>query len=439
MAVEECYICFESIHCITETAFEDNDSTPPSSSSSSPLSPSSSSSSSSPSSSSSSSSPSSSSSSSSLPLSTLSPGASKRWAVYGSPGRSTGKNIQSVAKIGTSLGCGKEHQYCLECLAKYVNTEVKARHWPVCCPSDRCMQQISVKLVEAVLGEGALEWHMLGVEHAISNKLYCPNEACNIMMERDSRNMTQTVNCPYCKEPFCTACSGKGHTGKTCAQVKTLAEAENEVALHCLAKEKKWSQCPKCKHMVDKISELLKVPETATADEIREAYKREALRTHPDRSTNIGGPDGEPPLSKEAATVLFQQVADAYYVLSNTERRREYDLARRSHSRTSWSTSAGPHAEAETVFGGVFEELLRPEVENPRSFYSPIGMASGAALGFICGGVPGALIGGFSGKQLGKIRDHKGVSVMEAFGRLEHAHKAAIIASLAAKIFSSLQ
>ncbi|KAG0322138.1 hypothetical protein BG000_003011, partial [Podila horticola] len=131
---------------------------------------------------------------------------------------------------------------------------------------------------------------------------------------------------------------------------------------------------------------LLKVPETATAEEIREAYKREALRTHPDRSTNLGGPDGEPPLSKEAATVLFQQVADAYYVLSNTERRREYDQARRSHSRNSWSTTAEPHAEADAVFGGVFEELLRPEVENPRSFYSPIGMASGAALGFICGG-----------------------------------------------------
>ncbi|KAI9238478.1 MAG: DnaJ domain-containing protein [Podila humilis] len=185
--------------------------------------------------------------------------------------------------------------------------------------------------------------------------------------------------------------------------------------------------------------DLLKVPETANAEEIREAYKREALRTHPDRSTNIGGPGGEPPLSKEAATVLFQQVADAYYVLSNPERRREYDLARKSHSRNSWSTSSAPHAEANTVFGGVFEELLRPEVENPWNFYSPIGMASGAALGFICGGVPGALIGGYGGKQLGKIRDHKGVSVMEAFGRLEHAHKAAIIATLAAKIFSSLQ
>ncbi|KAF9939644.1 hypothetical protein BGZ67_009121 [Mortierella alpina] len=138
----------------------------------------------------------------------------------------------------------------------------------------------------------------------------------------------------------------------------------------------------------------------------------------------------------------FPDYYDAYYVLSNVDRRREYDNARRSRSRESrsaWSASAPHHAEAETVFGGVFEELLRPEVQNPRYFYSPIGMASGVALGFICGGVPGALLGGYGGKTLGRIRDQKGVSVMEAFGRLEHAHKAAIIASIAAKIFQSLQ
>ncbi|KAI1320674.1 hypothetical protein EDD11_010208 [Mortierella claussenii] len=192
---------------------------------------------------------------------------------------------------------------------------------------------------------------------------------------------------------------------------------------------------------------LLKVEENATTEQIREAYKREALRTHPDRTTNIGGPDGERPLSKEEATVLFQQVAGksslhAYYVLSNNERRREYDVARRSQNRASrnaWSASAPHHAEPDIVFGGVFEELLRPEVQNPSTLYSPIGMASGAALGFICGGIPGALLGGYGGKTLGRIRDQKGVSVMEAFMRLEHAHKAAIIASLAAKIFYSLK
>lgn len=86
---------------------------------------------------------------------------------------------------------------------------------------------------------------------------------------------------------------------------------------------------------------------------------------------------------------IFFLDLDAYYILSNKDRRREYDIARKSHSRESWnawSTSAPHHAEADTVFGGVFEELLRPEVQNPTSFYSPIGMVSGAALGFIVAG-----------------------------------------------------
>ncbi|KAK3824603.1 MAG: DnaJ domain-containing protein [Benniella sp.] len=182
--------------------------------------------------------------------------------------------------------------------------------------------------------------------------------------------------------------------------------------------------------------ELLHIHETATADEIREAYKREALRTHPDRTTNIGGPNGDP-LSHEEATALFQQVADAYYVLSDPSRREQYDKARKTRSRTSRATWG--HAEPDRVFGNVFEELLRPEIDNPSTFYSPIGMASGAALGFICGGLPGALVGAYGGKTLGRIRDQKGVSVMEAFGRLEHAKKAAIIAALAAQVFHTLK
>lgn len=83
-------------------------------------------------------------------------------------------------------------------------------------------------------------------------------------------------------------------------------------------------------------------------------------------------------------------VIDAYYVLSDPRRREQYDKARKT--RTSTSKATWGHAEPDTVFGNVFEELLRPEVENPSSFYSPIGMASGAALGFICGGLPGAVM-----------------------------------------------
>lgn len=88
-------------------------------------------------------------------------------------------------------------------------------------------------------------------------------------------------------------------------------------------------------------------------------------------------------------------IVDAYFVLSDSHRRKQYDVARKSQnstSRTTWESTSNHHAEANTVFGNVFEELLRPEVENPTNFYGPFGMASGAVLGFICGGLPGAVM-----------------------------------------------
>ncbi|KAF9084447.1 hypothetical protein BGX23_010506 [Mortierella sp. AD031] len=346
-------------------------------------------------------------------------------------------------KLGGSLHMSKDHAFCLECLTRHVDTMVKAHAWPIYCPHESCREVVSSFAVETLLGSEAIQWHNLGVEHAIKKKIYCPNVACGRLIDGDLNNEQEAVDrlCPYCNRPFCAMCYGAAHAadvGKTCKQ-RLEKEFEN------LATANNWRRCPSCRHMVEKVSDLLKVPETATTEQIREAYKREALRTHPDRTTNLGGPNGERPLNKDEATVLFQHVADAYYVLSNPQRRKEYDIARRSRANSwgsPWSTSASgqeQHAEPDTVFGGVFEELLRPEVQNPGNFYSPVGMASGAALGFICGGIPGALIGGYGGKTLGRIRDQKGVSVIEAFGRLEHANKAAIIATLAAKVFQSLQ
>lgn len=43
------------------------------------------------------------------------------------------------------------------------------------------------------------------------------------------------------------------------------------------------------------------------------------------------------------------------------------------------------------MFGDVFEELLRPEVERVVPIWRWVGAASGAALGFIAGNLPGAV------------------------------------------------
>ena len=59
---------------------------------------------------------------------------------------------------------------------------------------------------------------------------------------------------------------------------------------------------------------ILGVERTATADEIKRAYKKVAIKYHPDRN------EGD-----KAAEEKFKQAAEAYNVLSDPDKRARYD------------------------------------------------------------------------------------------------------------------
>ena len=61
--------------------------------------------------------------------------------------------------------------------------------------------------------------------------------------------------------------------------------------------------------------ELLGVSKTASDDEIKKAYKRQALKYHPDRNLN----------NKEEANVKFQEINKAFQTLSDPDKRKQYD------------------------------------------------------------------------------------------------------------------
>ncbi|WVQ77116.1 hypothetical protein IAR50_006799 [Cryptococcus sp. DSM 104548] len=218
---------------------------------------------------------------------------------------------------------------------------------------------------------------------------------------------------------------------------------------------------------------ILGVNPTATADEIRTAYKKASLRSHPDRL-----PQTATPQERRKATERFQILSDAYYVLSDPGRRAEYDSLFRSRPQHAFteedatdfeqeqasgnffqnfssffqnatgaaggSSSAGEKAgagtrpDANNVFGDVFEEMLAPEVSHVRPWWSWVGGASGAGLGYIVANVPGAVAGGFAGNRLGAVRDAKGRPVGEVFKDLGGAQKAEILKALAFKVLGSM-
>ncbi|KAI0762851.1 DnaJ domain-containing protein [Fomes fomentarius] len=206
---------------------------------------------------------------------------------------------------------------------------------------------------------------------------------------------------------------------------------------------------------------LLGVPQNASIEEIRSAYKKESMKTHPDRLANAT------PAEKKVATEKFQAVADAYYVLSDSTRRKEYDLlysTRRPQERTAqpdasanfFSTfanmfgkqggsgaesatgaTAADRPDAEHVFADVFEELLRPEVERHAPWWAWFGAICGAGIGFIIANIPGLMVGLYAGNRLGAIRDAKGKSVAAVFSQLGGNQKAEILRALAAKVLGA--
>lgn len=61
---------------------------------------------------------------------------------------------------------------------------------------------------------------------------------------------------------------------------------------------------------------LLKVNRDATDDDLKRAYKRLAMKWHPDKN----------PVNKKEAEAKFKQISEAYDVLSDPQKRQIYDI-----------------------------------------------------------------------------------------------------------------
>lgn len=96
---------------------------------------------------------------------------------------------------------------------------------------------------------------------------------------------------------------------------------------------------------------LLGVPRNATADEIKSAFRKLALKYHPDRN------------SDKSAEEKFKEINEAYEVLSDTGKRRVYDQYGHEGVRAS-ASGAGPGfggfqgAEFGDIVGDIFESVF---------------------------------------------------------------------------------
>lgn len=127
--------------------------------------------------------------------------------------------------------------------------------------------------------------------------------------------------------------------------------------------------------------EILEVTKTATADEIKKAYRKKAIQYHPDKN----------PGNKEAEE-KFKEAAEAYDVLSNPEKRSRYDQF--GHAGVSGAAgNGGP-------FGGFGGEGM--SMDDIFSMFGDIFGGRGGGFGGSFGGFSG--FGGGGGSQQRRYR-----------------------------------
>ncbi|RMF89907.1 MAG: molecular chaperone DnaJ, partial [Nitrospinota bacterium] len=93
--------------------------------------------------------------------------------------------------------------------------------------------------------------------------------------------------------------------------------------------------------------QILGVPRGASEQEIKKAYRRLALRYHPDKN----------PGDKEAEN-RFKEISEAYHVLSNPQKRSQYDRFGRSGGADFTGFSSGEGFGGGVSFADIFEDIF---------------------------------------------------------------------------------
>ena len=111
--------------------------------------------------------------------------------------------------------------------------------------------------------------------------------------------------------------------------------------------------------------QTLGVAKSASADEIKKAYRKLALQYHPDRNKEKG------------AETKFKEVTKAYEVLSDPQKKQTYDQF--GHAAFEQGAGQGPFGGAGGPFGGFGQQSGR---QGPFSYTYSTGGDGGAGFDF---------------------------------------------------------
>lgn len=135
---------------------------------------------------------------------------------------------------------------------------------------------------------------------------------------------------------------------------------------------------------MDDLYAVLGVSKTATADEIKKAYRDAAFRYHPDRNSG-----------DSAAEEKFKQINSAYAVLGDASKRREYDMYGSTRQQT-YSRPTQQQQEYDPfweMFGNGYNQNSRQSQYTYTWTNKPRRTTRGDAFSSLLGGVVTAILG----------------------------------------------
>lgn len=155
-------------------------------------------------------------------------------------------------RAGSGLDARCAHDFCIECVVRYIEGRVAYGAVPVPCPAPECRDGVMhpeacKKLVDIDVFDA---WCVALCERAVGPaRARCPYRDCGelVALEAADGGVVSEVECPTCSRAFCLQCEepwderhGGGSGGRGCV-------------LAGLAVGNKWTRCPSCRAMIDKI------------------------------------------------------------------------------------------------------------------------------------------------------------------------------------------